>query len=129
MRRAAIPVDFRARLEQARLDTLALLRALDHGLGPQPAPVAPLAVLAEADADCAEALWALDQPPGTLDVTAMVRDTTATLARLPRTRQHVREALPPDTRAQITRLEHDLRATLEPREAYNDIPGRDPQKC
>ena len=123
------PGDLRARLEQARLETLALLRALDAGLTPDDAPTAPLAALAEADADCAEALWALDQPPGTLDVAAMVRDTTATLARLPRTRQQVREALSPQTRDHITRLEHDLRPTLDPREAYNDIPGLDPQNC
>jgi hypothetical protein len=64
MRRAGVPADLRARLEQAHLDTLALLRALDHGLGPHEAPTAPLAALANADVDCAEALWALDQPPG-----------------------------------------------------------------
>ena len=123
MPRAGLPADLRARLEQARLDTLALLRALDRGLGSLDAPTAPLAALAEADADCAEALWALDQPPGTLDVAAMVRDTLATLARLPRTRQLVREALPQPTRDQVTRLERDIRATLDSREAYNDIPG------
>lgn len=122
MRRAGVPADWRARLEQARLDTLALLRALDHGLGSHDPPTAPLAALAEADADCAEALWALDQPPGTLDVAAMVRDTTATLASLPRTRQDVREALPQQTRNHVTRLERDIRATLDSREAYNDIP-------
>jgi hypothetical protein len=127
MPRAGLPADLRPRLEHARLDTLALLRALDHGLGSHAAPSAPLAVLAEADADCAEALCALDQPPGALDVRAMVRDTLATLARLPRTRQQVREALPQPTRDRVTGLERDLRATLDPREAYNDIPGHDPQ--
>jgi hypothetical protein len=123
MPRAGPPADLRARLEQARLDTLALLRALDHGLGSHDAPTAPLAALAEADADCAEALWALDQPPGTLDVAAMVRDTFATLARLPRTRQCVREALPQPTRDHVIHLERDIRARLDAREAYNDIPG------
>jgi len=123
MRPAGVPADLRARLEQARLDTLALLRALDRGLGSHHTPTAPLAALAEADADCAEALWALDQPPGTLDDAAMVRDTLATLGRLPRTRQHVREVLPRQTRAHVSRLERDIRATLDAREAYNDIPG------
>ena len=127
MRRAAIPPDLRAQLEQARVDTLALLRALDHALGPHPPPAAPLAVLAETDAECAEALWALDQPPGTLRMAAMLRDTTAALARLPRVRQHVRDALPPPLQDRVTRLERDLRATLDSREAYNDIPGHDPQ--
>ena len=45
MGRAVVPPDFRARLEAARLDTLALLRALDRGLGPHPALTAPLATL------------------------------------------------------------------------------------
>jgi hypothetical protein len=120
---AGVPANLRARLEQARLDTLALLRALDHGLGAHDAPTAPLATLAEADADCAEALWALDQPPGSLDDAAMVRDTLATLRRLPHTHQRVREALPPQTRDHVTRLERDIRATLDAREAYSDLPG------
>jgi len=129
MRRAVVPPDLRARLETARLDTVALLRALDHGLGSCPGPTGPLAVLADADADCAEALWALDQPPHTLDLVAMLRDTTATLTRLPRTHQQVREALPPSTRDHVAQLERVIRAALDPREAYNDIPGRDPQNC
>ena len=122
MARAAGPADLRARLEHARLDTLALLRALDHGLGSHEAPRGPLAALAEADADCAEALWALDQPPGTVEVAAMVRDTTVTLRHLPRTQQRVRAALPPHIRALVVRLERDIRAILDTREAYNDIP-------
>ena len=127
MRRGVVPADLRARLEQARLDTLALLRALDHGLGPHPAPAARLVVLADADADCAEALWALEQPPGALDMAAMVRDTSATLTRLPRIRQQVRDALARATADHVTHLERDIRAALDPREAYNDIPGHDPQ--
>ncbi|HEY6354149.1 MAG TPA: hypothetical protein VIY30_06650 [Burkholderiaceae bacterium] len=127
MRRAGVPADFRARLEQARLDTLALLRALDHGLAGHPTPAGPLAALAEADADCAEALWALEQPPTTLDLAAMVRDTTATLARLPRTRQQIRDALPRMTADRIAHLERHIRTALDPHEAYTDIPGHDPQ--
>ncbi len=127
MRRAVVPMDFRAQLEQTRLDTLALLRALDRGLGAHPAPAAPLATLAEADADCAEALWALDQPPGILDLAAMIRDTTRTLRRLPPIRQHVRDAVPHTLAAHVRHLEHTIRTTLDPREAYNDIPGHDPQ--
>jgi len=129
MRRAVIPPDLRARLEAARLDTVALLRALDRALGSCPGPTAPLAVLADADADCAEALWALDQPPHTLNLAAMLRDTTATLTRLPPTRQHIRDALPPPTRDRVAQLERVIRAALDPREAYNDIPGRNPQNC
>ena len=129
MRRAVVPPDLRARLEAARLDTVALLRALDRGLGSCPGPPALLAVLADADADCAEALWALDQPPHMLDLASMLRDTTATLTRLPHTRQHVRDALPPSTRDPVAQLERVIRAALDPREAYTDIPGRDPQNC
>ena len=126
MRRATVPTAFRGQLEAARLDTLALLRALDHGLGAHPAPTGPLATLAEADADCAEALWALDQPPGALDLTAMVRDTTRTLQRISRIRQHVRDGLPAAAAEHLAHIEHAIRTTLDPREAYNDIPGHDP---
>ena len=124
MRRPIVPADFRARLEAARLDTLALLRALDRGLGPHPTPRQPLAALATQDADCGEALWALDQPPHALDLVAMVRETTVTLTRVPHTRQQVRDALAPQTRAHVAQLERVIRAALDPREAYNDIPGR-----
>ena len=129
MGRAVVPPDFRARLEAARLDTLALLRALDRGLGPHAAPTTPQATLADEDADCGEALWALDQPAHSLNLVAMVRETTATLTRLPHTRQHVRNALTPLTRDHVAQLERVIRAALDPREAYNDIPGRDPQNC
>ena len=83
--------------------------------------------VADQDADCGEALWALDQPPHSLDFVAMVRDTTGTLTRLPHTRPQIRDALPPPTRDHVTRLERVIRAALDPREAYSGIPGRDPQ--
>ena len=85
---------------------------------------ANLAALATQDADCGEALWALDQPPHALDLVAMVRETTVTLTRLPHTRQQVRDALAPPTRDHVAQLERVIRAALDPREAYNDIPGR-----
>lgn len=127
-RARAAPADLRARLERARLDTLALLRALDHtSLAPRDLPRAALTDVAALDADCAEALWALDQPAGTLNVPAMVRDTLASLDRLAHTRAQVRAQLPGHTRARLERLEPVIRATLDPTEAYNDVPGRDPQ--
>ena len=120
--------DLRARLERARLDTLALLRALDQGrLAPRELPQAALAHLAALDADCAEALWALDQPAGALDVQAMVRDTLTSLAALADARAQVRTGVPPDTRTRLQTLEPMIRATLDLIEAYNDVPGRDPQ--
>src|ERR1035438_10506384 len=79
-----IPGDLRARLEVARLDLLALFRALDRmDLSPQEIPQRLLRQLFERDADYAEALWALDQVEGSLDRRAMLRDTLTALDRLP----------------------------------------------
>jgi hypothetical protein len=84
---AEIPADLRARLEQARLDLLAPFRALDKmDLLPSEIP--------ELDADFVEALWALDQPPGSLDFHAMLRDTRAALDQLPETRARFLTNLP-----------------------------------
>src|ERR1017187_4304096 len=79
-----IPADLRARLEVARLDLLALFRALDHrDLSPDEIPQGLLRQLFERDADYAEALWALDQAEGSLDRRAMLRDTLTALEQLP----------------------------------------------
>jgi hypothetical protein len=127
-RSTSAPADLRARLERARLETLALLRALDQGrLAPRDLPHAALAHLATLDADCAEALWALDQPLGALDVDAMMRETLTSLDALVDARAEVRAQLPVEARARVERLEPVIRATLDPTEAYNDVPGRDPQ--
>src|SRR6202163_4891015 len=81
---AEIPVDLRVRLEAARLDLLALFRALDRmDLSPAEIPQRLIRQLFELDADCAEALWALDQPPASLDLKAMLRDTLAALEQVP----------------------------------------------
>jgi hypothetical protein len=125
---APVPADLRTRLERARLETLALLRALDHAaFAPRQLPQLALAHLAELDAGCAEALWALDQPPGALDVDAMVRDTLTALGALEAARAQVRHGLPAASRPRVENLEPLIRATLDPHEAYNDVPGRDPQ--
>jgi hypothetical protein len=77
-----IPGDLRARLEVARLDLLALFRALDRmDLSAEEIPQHLLRQLFERDADYAEALWALDQVEGSLDRRAMLRDTLNALAR------------------------------------------------
>src|SRR5260370_30336349 len=79
-----IPLDLRARLEAARLDLLALFRALDRmHLTPEQIPQRLLQQLFELDADYVEALWGLDQPPGKLDRRALPRDTLAALEQLP----------------------------------------------
>jgi hypothetical protein len=123
-----IPVDLRKRLETARLDLLALFRALDRmNLVPAEIPQRLLRQLFELDADCAEALWALDQPPGYLDLHTMLRQTTAVLKQLPEACARFRIKLPPRVHPAITQLESAVRQELDPTQAYNMVPGRDPQ--
>ena len=70
---ACLPIDLCTRLETARLDLLALFRALDRmDLSPAEIPQRLLRQLFERDADYAEALWALDQPPGIMDLHAVM---------------------------------------------------------
>ena len=82
--------------------------------------------LFELDADCAEALWALEQPPRSLDFKAMVRDTLASLDKLPKAREQVRTRLPATATPRVLKLEKPIRASLHPAEAYNDVPARSP---
>ena len=125
---SGFPPVLRSRLEAARLDSLALFRALDQ-MAPSPVaiPQRLLHQLFELDADCAEALWALDQPPQRFDLQAMLRDTLAALEQLPLARARFRKKLSPTARHTLETLEPAVRKTLHPREAYNQVPGRDPQ--
>ena len=79
-----ILTDFRLHLEKARLDSLALFRALDQ-MDLTPAQISQRLIhqFFELDADCAEALMVLDQPLDTFNVKAIVRDTKATLKNSP----------------------------------------------
>ncbi len=123
-----IPADLRARLEAARLDLLALFRALDRmDLAPSEIPQRSIRQLYELDADYAEGLWALEQAPGTLDVKAMLRDALAALAQLPAASTRFRKNLPPRAHPRLAQLEVTVRRSLLPAEAYSMIPGRDPQ--
>ena len=125
---APIPADLRARLETARLDLLALFRALDRlDLSATEIPQRQLRRLFDLDADLAEALWGLDQPAGRLDVHAMVRDTLAALDRLSPAHARFRKNLPRRVHPTLANLETSIRADLNPQEAYNIVPGRDPQ--
>src|SRR5260370_17190945 len=91
-----MPAHLRARLETARLDLLALFRALDRmHLTPQQIPQRLIRQLFELDADYVEALWGLDQPPGKLNLHAMLRDTLAALEQLPAASSRLRRNLPP----------------------------------
>jgi SEC-C motif len=125
---AIMPADVRQRLEEARLDNLALMRALDRVYRDGP-PIAEAILRAwyELEADCVEGLWALDQPPGRLDRRAMVRDTLASLGRLAAARDRVRAALPAMEREILVRAEEAIRAALDPTEAYSQVAGRDPE--
>jgi len=126
MRRSpVVPPDLRARLEAARLDTLSLLRAVDL-LPTAPREVPRLRPVFDLDADCAEALWALDQPPGKLDLRAMVRDTLASLERLPTARADYLARHPPAARERLLADAQAIRPGLASVEAYNGVPGRDP---
>ena len=125
---AEIPVDLRARLERARLDLLALFRALDRmDLSPTEIPQRLIRQLFELDADNVEALWALDQPPGSLDLHAMLRDTLAALDQLPEACARFRTNLPRRAQSILAQLEITLRRSLDPAEAYSMVPGRSPQ--
>ena len=123
-----IPADLRDRLETARLDLLALFRALDRmSLTPEEIPQRLIHQLFELDADYVEALWGLDQPPGKLDINTMLRDTLAALDQLPAACSRLRKNLPTHALARLIQLESDIRSILNPAEAYNMVPGRDPQ--
>ncbi len=125
MPRVALPPDFRARLECARLDSLALFRALDRlALHPREIPQGLLQALFALDADYAEALWALAQPRGRFNLAAMLRDTLAALEKLPGAQATLRQQLPSRIHPRLHALESAIRAALDPREAYTDIPGR-----
>jgi len=57
----------------------------------------------------------------------MVRDTLTALEALADARAQVRTGVPDETRTRLLTLEPLIRATLDPRKAYNGVPGRDPQ--
>jgi hypothetical protein len=123
-----IPGHLRARLEVARLDLLALFRALDRmDLSAQEIPQRLLRQLFERDAGYAEALWALDQVEGSLDKRTMLRDTLKTLDQLPAACARFRKQLPSRAHPALELLEASIRPALNPREAYSMVPGRDPE--
>ena len=125
-----IPADLRTRLEAARLDLLALFRALDQmDLSPAEIPQRLIRQLFEVDADYVEALWALDhhQPRPSLDFRAMLRDTLASLEQLPSVCAQFRKYLPRRAHPTLESLEASIRRNLALREAYNMVPGRHPK--
>lgn len=115
----------RPQLEEARLELRALYRALDRMLLAQDMPV-QLRRLQELDADLAEALYVLDRRPGGMDWGAMIGDTRASLARLPAARAAFFATFDDATRAELEERACLTRDVLAPRDAYLEIPGRDP---
>ena len=125
-RNPIIPSNLRKRLEAARLETLALFRALDRvNLAPSEIPQALLRDLFELDADFAEALWALDQPPHSLDFRLMVRDTLASLRRWPEDFQEFLAELPSRVLQPLADQRKSILPTLTIQDAYSQVPGRD----
>ncbi len=125
-----IPPDLRARLENIRLDLLALFRALDRmDLSPAEIPQRLIQQLFHLDADCAEALWALDHPPGRLNVKAMMRDTLASLEHTPQAIARFRASLPKRAHPKLETLQASIRQTLQLKQAYNQVPGRDQENA
>ena len=123
-----IPPDLRTRLEQARLDLLALFRALDRmDLAPAEIPQRLIRKLFELDADFVEALWALDRSPAALDLRRMLRDTLAALEQLPQTSAQFKKRLPQRAHPRLSQFESTIRLQLTPTDAYSMVPGRDPQ--
>ena len=96
-------------------------------LAPAEIPQRLIRQLFELDADYAEALWALDQPSGTLDLRLMLRDTLAALEQLPEASDRLRKNLPRRAHPALAKLEVTVRQRLRLAEAYSMIPGRDPQ--
>ena len=125
-----IPTNLRIRLENTRLDLLALFRVLDRmDLSPAEIPQRLIHQLFHLDADCAEALWALDQPPGRLNVKTMLRDTLASLEQIPQAIARFRANLPSRAHLKLETLEPSIRQTLQSKEAYNQVPGRDQENA
>jgi hypothetical protein len=107
---------------------LALFRSLDQmDLSAREIPQRLLQQLFELDADFAEALWVLDQPPANFDLRLMLRDTLAALEQLPAACARFRTNLPQPARPTLASLEPQVRNSLDPREAYNMLPGSNPQ--
>lgn len=111
----------RSGLEQARLELRALYRALD-ALGVAQEVPPELRRLGELDADFAEALWVLEQPPGRFNLAAMRRETRASLEELGGARERLLGLLPEATRQRVEEVAAKILAGLGAQEAYLDIP-------
>ncbi len=118
-----VPSKLRNYLEKARMENLALFRGLDRvDVSAQEMPQKELKQLFELDADCAEALWALDNPRG-LNLKMMVRDTQKSLGRIPEVKREFLAKLPERVLVPLENHETQILITLTFQDAYRDIPG------
>jgi hypothetical protein len=121
------PPNLETELEAARLDLLALFRALDRlDLTAAEIPQDLLHELFELDADFAEALQVLDFPIRGLDVRAMVADSRTSLRRVHATRQRFLAGLAPRANAPLEQWIASIRPGLTREDARPTNPARDP---
>jgi len=114
-------VELRNNLEKARQEQLALFRGLDRvDVLAQEMPQKELKELMELDADCAEALWALDNPHG-LNLREMVRDTEKSIRRIPKVREELLAKLPERVLAPLASHRAQILTTLTLQDSYRDI--------
>lgn len=120
-----IPADLCARLEHARLDNLALMRALDrHHLADHLTEDPALRAFGELEADCAEAQQVILTPPSFgISWEQMVRDTEASLHALPLARERVRALLEPAEQEVLRSIESAIRGSLDQSDVFRM--GRD----
>ena len=117
----SVQIKLRNNLEKARQEQLALFRGLDRvDVSSQEMPQKELKQLMELDADCAEALWALDNPRG-LNLRKMVRDTEKSIRRIPKVREELLAKLPKRVLAPLANHEAQILTGLTSQDAYRDI--------
>ena len=122
------PPNLETELEAARLDMLALFRALDQlDLAADEIPQGLLRELFELDADFAEALHVLDFRARGLDVRAMIADTRASLRRAPETRKRFLTQIVPRAALPLDRWITSIRPKLTREDARNEIPNSHPR--
>jgi hypothetical protein len=100
--------------------------AEDLRAGKAPEVIARLQRVRPKTPEWRESLPAL-QPPGTLDLSARLGDTLAALEQLPAASARFRKNLPRRAHPTLAPLDLTVRQSLLPAEAYNMVPGRDPQ--
>jgi hypothetical protein len=125
--RRRVPRDWEAKLKSARLELLALFRAIDRlPMDARELHQPTLHELFDLDGDYAEALSILDQSSVKFDMRRMVRDTRRSLGRLSETRARFMFYLTPPREAELEAKVRAVRPTLTEQDAWHSIPGKDP---